>query len=347
MRARLGARGRLTDKINYFALIEAGRNALTSQRDVMLATLSLATLSLAFTHLPGARIRTGLFKVPTDEEAIMPVHAASRYIYFSNVVQNLLIEQPVRYAGPTSNPTLVNAQATSGCNCFHDWGIQVYDGFNRGPWELSYAAMVSNGGEIENLTDQDSNKDLTLRLQVSYVFGGKGPARQDVSFFVWRQGGERRFGAGDYDRIREGLGFTLLKDQYRLSGSYLRGDDMIIAGMTPPFAGSPYAVGVDEKADGWYLEGGWRFHPNWEVGLRHDVLHLMTENPVNTRVPETTILALQHFPPKDTRISLNYEWRGAEVAHPDAIADPVQRNNILVVPANLADRISLQLTWVY
>ena len=41
-----------------------------------------------------------------------------------------------------------------GCNCFHDWGIQVYDGFNRGPWELSYAAMVSNGGEIENLTDQ-------------------------------------------------------------------------------------------------------------------------------------------------------------------------------------------------
>ena len=342
MRARFGARGRLTDQINYLALVETGRNAMTSRRDVM-----LAALSVTFNHLPGARIRAGLFKVPTDEEAIMAVHSASRYIHFSNVVQNLLVEQPVRHAGPTANPTLANAQPVSGCNCFNDWGVQVYDWFDRGPWEFSYAAMLSNGGELENLSDQDGNKDLTLRLQASYVFGGKGPARQDLSFFVWRQSGERRFGVGDHDRIREGLGFKLLKGPYRLSGSYLRGDGMIIAGLNPPFAGSPYAVGVDEKADGWYLEGGWRFHPKWEVDLRHDVLHLMTENPVNTRVPATTTLGLQHFPRKDTRISLNYEWRGAEVAHPDAIADLVQRSNALAIPANLGDRISLQLTWVY
>lgn len=341
MRARFGARGKLTDKINYFAIIEAGNNLLTSQRDVM-----LSSLSLTFNHLPGARIRAGLFKLPTDEEAIMAVRRAP-YTYFSTAVQNLLVEQPVRYSGPTANPALSNARAVSGCNCFHDWGVQVYDWFNRGAWELSYAAMVSNGGEIENLSDQDGNKDLTLRVQASYIFGGKGPSRQDLSVYLWHQDGERRFGASDQDRIREGLGFKLLKGRYRLSGAYLRGDGMIIAGFNPPFAGNPFGVGADEKADGWNVEGGWRFHPKWEVDLRYDVFHLMTENPVNSRETAATTLGLQHFLRDDTRISLNYEWRDAKVSHPFAIADAVQRSNAMAVPANIGDRISLQLTWVY
>jgi hypothetical protein len=344
MRARFGARGKLTDKINYFALIETGKNPLTSQRSVM-----PATLSLTFNHLPGARIRAGLFKVPTDEEPIMAVYAAP-YTYFSSAVQSLLIEQPVRYRGPTANPSISSAQATSGCSCFHDWGIQIYDWFERGNWELSYAAMVSNGGEIENPSDQDGNKDLTLRLQASYIFGGKGANRQDLSVYLWRQGGKRHFGDSDHDRIREGLGFKLLKDTYRLSGAYLRGDGMISAGLSPPFAGSPIAVGADEKADGWYLEGGWRFHPKWEVDLRQDNFHLMTENPANTRELATTTLGLQHFLRDDTRISFNYEWRNANVTHPFAISDAApqyQRSNALIIPANLGNRISLQLTWLY
>ena len=64
-------------------------------------------------------------------------------------------------------------------------------------------------------------------------------------------------------------------------------------------------------------------------------------------MPATTTLGLQYLPRKDIRVNFNYEWRDAEVPHPDAIADPVQRNNALAVPANLGDRISLQLTWVY
>jgi hypothetical protein len=342
MRARFGARGRLTDKINYYALVDAGRNALTTERDVM-----LASLSLTFNHLPGARVRAGLFKLPTDEEALMSGPRVSPYIYFSNATQNLLVEQPLRFAGPSSNPTLASGEATSGCSCFHDWGVQVYDGFTHGPWEGSYAAMVSNGGEIDHLADQDGHRDLTLRLQASYIFGGTGPLRQDVSVFAWRLAGERHFGTADHRRLREGVGFKVLKGRYRLAGSYLRGEGMIVAGLNPPFSGNAYAVGVDETADGWYLEGGWRFHPKWEVDLRHDVLNLMTRYPANTRVPETTTLALQHFPRKDTRISLNYEWRGGEVAYPEALAEGVPRTNALAIPANLGDRISVQLTWIY
>lgn len=342
MRARLGARGRLTDRINYYALIEAGDNPMTLQRDVV-----LAGLSLTFNHLPGARIRVGLFKLPTDEEAIMAGPNLSPYVYFSDVVQNLLVEPPLRATGPSSNPMLTRGEMVSGCNCLHDWGIQVYDWFRRGPWEVSYAAMLSNGGELENPGDQDGNKDLTLRAQVSYIFGGAGPARQDLSLFAWRQEGERRFGGADHSRIREGVGFKYLKGPHRLAGSWLRGDGMIIAGLNPPFAGQAYAVATDEKADGWYLEGGWRFQPKWEVDLRHSVLHLMTRHPINTRLPQTTTLALQHFLRKDTRISVNYEWRRGAVAHSEAIANPVERANAMAIPANLGDRVSAQLTWTY
>jgi len=344
LRARFGGRGRLTGKINYTAFIEAGKNPMTVQQDVM-----LSSLSLTFNHLPGARVRAGLFKLPTDEEAMLAVGLAYPYTYFSSVVQNLLIEQPVRFVSSMpGNASLANAEAASGCNCFHDWGVQLYDWFNRGDWEFSYAAMISNGSEIENLVDTDSNKDLTLHLRAAYVFGGKGPNRQDLSAYIWRQAGEREFNHTDHDRIREGLGVKLSRGSYRAAAAYLRGDGMIASGYNPLFSGSPIAVGVDEKADGWYLEGGWRFHPRWELDLRHDVFNLMTENAINTRELTSTTLGLQHFLRKDTRISLNYEWRDMVVSNPSAIpATGFQRSNAQAVADNLGDRISLQLTWYY
>ena len=40
----------------------------------------------------------------------------------------------------------------------------MFDSFRKNQWELGYAAMVSNGNEIENLSDNNSSKDLTGRL---------------------------------------------------------------------------------------------------------------------------------------------------------------------------------------
>jgi hypothetical protein len=342
LRARLGARGSLTDKINYFVLTEAGRNAVTAQHEFM-----FTDASLSFNFIPGARIRAGLFKVPAGEEALVAVHTSYPYVYFSNASQNLQVENQVRFDGGAFNAAGVSTATTvSGGSGFRDWGMQVYDWFDKGSWEFSYAAMLSNGDEVENVVDSDGDKDLTLRFQTSYIFDkSKGPNREDVSVYVWRQSGERRFNGRDFDRDRQGVGFKFLKGAWRVSGEYLAGDGMIVAGPNPPFPGQATQVGVNEKADGWYLEGGWRFHPRWEIDLRHDDYDRMTENAALEREFGTDTLGLQYFIDKNTRVTLNYEWRDLKVANPAAIPAGGQRNNAVAIADNLGDRISLQLTW--
>lgn len=343
-RARLGARGNiLPGKINYFLLAEAGKNAVTSKRDVM-----MTDASITFNYIPGARIRAGLFKLPTSEEALVAVHLAYPYVYFSNAATNLLVENQVRSTGAVNATGASNGATVSGGSGFRDWGLQVYDWFNKGPWEFSYALMVSNGNEIEALSDNDSNKDITGRLQASYVFGkSKGPNREDASVWLWHQNGEREFGGQDFDRIREGIGARYQKGPWRATAEYLRGDGMIFGGPNPPFPGQPVQIGLNEKANGWYVEGGWRFHKNWETSLRHDVFNRMTETAALERQFTTTTLAANWFFYKNTRLTLNYEWRDLDVPNLSAIPAGAQRTNAQLIADNLGDRASVQLTWFF
>lgn len=343
-RARLGARGNIVPgKINYFLLAEAGRNAVTSQRDVM-----MTDASITFNYIPGARIRVGLFKLPTSEEALVAVHLAYPYVYFSNAATNLLVESQVKSTGVVNATGASNGATVSAGSGFRDWGLQVYDWFNKGPWEFSYALMVSNGNEVEELTDNDSNKDITGRLQASYVFGkSKGPNREDASVWLWHQNGERAFGGQDYDRIREGVGARYQKGPWRATAEYLRGDGMIFGGPNPPFPGQPVQVGLNEKANGWYVEGGWRFHKNWEANLRHDVFNRMTETAALERQFTTTTLGANWYFYKNTRLTLNYEWRDLDVPNLSAIPAGAQRTNARLIADNLGDRASVQLTWFF
>jgi predicted porin len=245
--------------------------------------------------------------------------------------------------------------AIAGNNAFRDWGIQVFDSFTRDKWELGYAAMVSNGNEIENLGDNNGSKDLTARLQLSYVFKGKGPLREDANAFVWRQSGERTYGGKDHDRIREGAGFRVTRGPFRASGEYIRGEGMIAGGPNPPVlpaSGSlepPYNLNLapDGEADGWYLEAGWRFHPKWEIEARYDEFDRNNDDPAAERLFKTWTLGAQYFFYKNTRLTLNYEWREAEVPNPLAITNLTQRSNASVVANDLGDRVSLQLTWFF
>lgn len=347
-RARLGARGVLTplsEKINYFLLTEGGRNALTSEHDFV-----ITDASMTFNFIPGARIRAGLFKVPTGEEALVAVHTTYPYVYFTGMTESLLVERQVAPSTATGAAPagLAKAEVISGGSGFRDVGIQLYDWFNKGPWELSYAAMLSNGESIDRVGDRDGNKDLTLRLQASYIFGGKGPNRQDFSIYMWRQAGERHFGAQDYDRIRQGAGFMFRKANYRLSGEYMQGEGMIFGGPNPPFVDAPFSVvGLEDKAHGWYLEGGWRFHPKWELDLRHERFDRMTETAANEREFTTTTLGLQYFINPDTRVTVNYELRDADVSNATAIPAGPNRNNALKIADNLGDRMSVQVTWKF
>lgn len=348
MRARVGARGVLSpvsDKINYFLLVEAGRNAVTAEHDVM-----VTDASMTFNFIPGARIRAGLFKVPTGEEALVAVHTSFPYVYFSGLTDSLLNERQLAFSTATGTAPagLAKAEVTSGGSGFRDVGVQVYDWFNKGPWEFSYAAMLSNGESIDRLGDSDGSKDLTLRAQASYIFGGKGPNRDDVSVYLWRQDGERSFGARDYDRVREGAGFMFRKGDYRLSGEYIQGEGMIFGGPNPPFVGAPfYTVGLKDKAHGWYLEGGWRFLPKWELDLRYERFDRMTETAANEREFTTTTVGVQYFINTDTRVTVNYEFRDVDVSNPQAIPAGPNRDNALKIADNLGDRMSVQVTWKF
>jgi hypothetical protein len=122
---------------------------------------------------------------------------------------------------------------------------------------------------------------------------------------------------------------------------------MIVGGQAPPFVGQPFAVGVNEKAHGWYVEGGWRFLSQWEVDLRYDTLDFMTQNAANEREFATTTLSLQYFINKSTRAMFNYEWRDMTVPNPAMIAAGAARSNAQAVAGNLGDRVSLQLTWSF
>lgn len=355
LRAQFGARGKLSDKINYFVLTDLGENLTTVQHNFM-----LTDASLTFNQIPGARVRVGLFKLPTSEEALVPNPTSYSYVYYSFAASALVQETQFQTSSGTGctaiagATTLQCAKAVAGNNAFRDWGVQVFDVFNRGKWELGYAAMLSNGGEIENmLGDDDGNKDFTVKLQASYLFGaGKGVARQDASVFLWRQSGDRRFGASDYTRTREGVGARYLKGPLRVTGEYLRGEGMIPGGPNPPVPNAnglvpPYNLNIAPlgKADGWYLEAGWRFHPKWEIEARYDEYDRNTNDAAANRLFQTWTLGAQYFINKNTRVTLNYEWRDQSVPHLSAITNATQQTNATVVANNFADRLSVQLTW--
>lgn len=358
MRAQFGLRGRLTDKINYFLLTDVGSNLTTVQHPLM-----LIDASMSFSFVPGARVRAGLFKLPTAEEALASPATAYSYVYYSAVTSALVQESFYRNvagnpAGCAATPgatTLDCGKTVTGSTAFRDWGIQVFDSFRTGKWELGYAAMVSNGNEIENISDNNSSKDLTARMQMSYVFKGAGPLREDANAFIWRQSGKRTYGGEDYDRVREGVGFRVTKNKIRVSGEYIRGDGMVAGGPNPPVAPAsgnlepPFNLNLapEGKADGWYLEGGWRFHPKWEVEARYDVFDRNNNDAVAERIFKTWTFGGQYFINKTTRVLLNYEWRDADVPHLSAMTNAVQRNNARTVADNLGDRVSLQLTWAF
>jgi hypothetical protein len=342
MRAGLGARGRLSDEINYFVALDAGENGTTYYHDVV-----LTDASLTFNLIPGARVRAGLFKLPTSEEALLAVNTSSPYVYNSNAVLYMLVGLPVRSNGAVNANGTSSADLFSGFSGYRDWGVQIYDWFTQEQWEYSYAAMLSNGDAIDRPRDSDGRKDATLRLQASYLLGKPGPNREDVSAFVWRQSGARLFGTQHYALVREGAGLKYLQGDLRASAEYLRADGMVVGGQAPPFVGQPFAAGVNERASGWYVEGGWRFLPQWEADLRYDYLDFMTQNLANEREFATTTLGIQYFIDPATRIICNYEWRSMKVANPNAIAAGAARDNALAIAGNLGDRASLQLTWSF
>jgi len=350
-RARIGIRGTgfpLDDKVNYFFLAEFGNNGITKLGKTGVAATDA---SITLNHIPGARIRVGLFKTPTAEEGLQAIHVFN-YVNFTNISNQMMLERFT--AGDGSGNNGPNG-ATQSVGAFRDQGIQVFDMFRVGSWEHSYAVMYGNGNGI-NFGDNDNNKDTYLYWSSELVFGGKGGRRQGMKLFAWQQDGKRTLtaedanGRGEYDRTRNGLGVTFLKGKYRAAAEYMTADGMIFNGSTGgAVPGTVNGGGVvaslnvetEEEADGYYLDFGYKVIPKLELDIRYDVLNRATKDAANERKFDTLTLGAQYFFNKKTRVTFNYEIRNLEAPNL-----PSGSNANLIGDA-LDDRLSLQLLAIF
>jgi len=382
-RARIGVRGvamPIDQKINYFLLLEMGNNGITEPG----ASFSKATdASITFNHLKGARFRMGLFKYPGSEEGLQAIHVFD-YINFTWVTAQMMLERfPNRNYTPNIAPQTLPAGTPlngfeNGVGAFRDVGVQMFDWFNVGnDWELSYAIMVGNGNGL-NFGDNDDNKDLYLYASVEKVFGGRGPRRQGLKFFAWSQSGKRTAdlsadtcangnafpacgpgGSGristiynpvEYDRDRMGFGFKFLRNGWRATAEYLKGEGMIWQAPHNPTFGigpgqgiptAPAGNGAFAESAGYYVEGGYRF-PNskWELDLRVDEYNRLDGNTFQIDFKRTTF-GVQYFYNPRVRIALNYEARSGEAINFGPGAGP--NGNV----DGIDNRIALQVTAIW
>jgi len=353
-RARLGVRGTalpIDSKINYFLLAELGNNIITSEGSGFAA---LSDASVTLNYIPGARLRVGQFKYPGSEEGMQAIHTFD-YINFTNASNYLLLERFFDKDGSVASATDANKMNGSG-GAFRDIGLQLFDSFQVGEWDHSYAVMVGNGNGL-NRNDNNDAKDLYLYWSSEWIFGGQGPRREGLKLFSWYQDGERTLRAGptqtkqDFDRTRWGLGGTFRKGPYRVTGEYIAADGMIFAGTDGGAvpgslnnAGTSVAgfnVETEEKGDGWYLDLGYRVLPDVELNLRYDRLNRGTEVAANERQFETWTLGGQYFFNKKVRLIANYEMRSAEAP---GLPASHAANQIL---DNMDDRFSLQVLAIF
>lgn len=367
-RARLGARGLalpLDDKVNYFFLVEAGNNAITYNS----SSVKLTDASITLNHIPGARVRAGLFKYPTAEEALQAIHVMD-YINFTEVTNQMMLERfPNRtHPGAGSNPPPCDPTASSTCDlntfdrpvdAFRDVGIQLFDAFTTGSWETSYALMVGNGNGL-NYSDNNSDKDLYGYLSTEWVLGGAGPWREGLKFFAWAQTGKRSFdGNADgsyekYDRDRSGLGVKYMQKPFRATAEYLKGKGMIWNGpdkatwaLVPAGDVNPdhASNGLKAKGEGWYVEGGW-YIPNtdFQVDLRYDYYARLDGSQYQLDW-KTWTLGLQYHINKKTRVTLNYATRDIEAVNFDPSGAGAGNPNANL--KGIEDRYGIQLTAIF
>jgi len=388
-RARIGVRGvamPIDQKINYFLLLEMGNNGITEPGD----SFTKATdASVTLNHFDGARFRLGLFKYPGAEEGLQAIHVFD-YINFTWVTAQMLLERfPNRNytsnIAPQSLPvgTPLNGYE-NGVGAFRDVGVQMFDWFNVGNnWEISYAIMVGNGNGL-NFGDNDDNKDTYVYASAEKVFGGRGPRREGLKFFAWSQSGKRTAdlsadtctngnafpacgpgGSGrvstvydpvEYDRDRMGFGFKYLRNGWRATAEYMKGEGMIWqAPHNPSFGIGPgqgvpanLATGGEQAGNGafaegtgYYVEGGWRIpKTKWELDLRYDQYNRLDGNQFEIEFKRTTFGVQYFFNPR-VRLALNYEARSGEAVNFPAGAGP--NGNV----DGIDDRIALQITAIW
>ncbi|RDH85722.1 MAG: porin [endosymbiont of Galathealinum brachiosum] len=342
-RARLAAKGRINQYINYFTMVDAGNNALTRNVDTLLI---ITDASLTFDYI-GPKIRIGQFKTPGSEEAMQSKYD---YINFALSTNQLVLER--YYDGDGSDPQ--NKNAPNGAfGAFRDIGIELFDTYKRDEWEHTWAAMVGNGNGIAR-SDNDSHKDKYLYWSSEWVFSGKGPQRDGWKLFGWWQDGKRTLteaGAGTYDRTRHGLGTTFKKEKWRSTIEWINAGGMILSGTdgaavpgssnNANTAISSFNLATDDKAEGWWADVSYRLTKNTELLLRYDVLNRTTNIAANERQSNNITLGYNWFFDKKSKVMFNYEYLNSDAPNLDSQS---VANNIL---DGVDNRLSVQVFYFF
>ncbi len=351
-RARLGIRGAnfpLDSKTNYFLLVEAGKNGITEFD----SAVALTDASITLNHIPYARVRIGQFKTPGSEEGLQAIHVFD-YINFTNVTDQMMLERFLDEDG--SRAGFANGPNGS-VSAFRDIGIQVFDWFDVGEWQHSYAFMVGDGNGL-NRTDNNNEKDLYAYWSSEWIFGGKGARRQGWKMFAWGQSGKRTLdytfgnpGKRDFDRDRWGFGTTFRKDKYRAAAEYIYADGMIfngsdggaVPGSTSNNGAATASLNINPngESEGYYVHFGYAVIPQIELDIRYDYLDRMKNVDAAEREFTTLTLGVQYFFNKKTRALVNYEFRDLDA--PDFPSSAPQNE----IADSMDDRLTVQLLAIF
>jgi hypothetical protein len=393
-RARFGIRGvftgvlrnRFTSRMNYFTLFETASNLMTYDPFGERArAIALDHLSVTFNHIPGARVRAGLFKTPGPEETLQGVHTLD-YIELTDFVAREMLERfvtgAVQPAGSPSSPLLgTPVNRAYGANAMRDWGVQTFDSFQRGEWDLSYAVMLGRGEAIQETNAVNDDPELYLYTSAEYRLpGGWGVHKHGVKLYGWYQHGNREFSSDttgeDYERIRYGTGVKALGNLFgsrykiRLGAELMFADGMIFIAPAGGVAGGnvnsgnlQIAAERGNRSRGYTLDLGFFPDNKWQFDLRyhrHDLLYdtAATVNPGNERELTDITLGLNYHFSRKLRLTLNYIFRDVEAPvpyassapggafPPAAVADGIT-TNVRNIVSTVDDRMAAQLTWVF
>lgn len=372
-RARAGVRGNftgdlrnpVTEKMNYFLLFEFAPNLLTySFLGEQERAVALDHVSITANHIPGARLRFGLFKTPGLEETYQGI-VTQDYIEFTDFAAREMLE---RYAsgnfrasvsGGVNGAIGTPVTQSQGFNGVRDWGLQVFDSFKQQGWDYSYALMLGRGAGIqERERSQDALEQYYYLSAEQDLPGGSGPRKHGIKYYAWLQQGERVFSSDPlhqvFDRKRYGVGIRAqgrlfgLSDIQRLDIALTYAEGMIFVSPAGAVKGGNLMFAAEDgnRSRALSIDYGYFLTPKLEVMARWDHHELLyrTDGVVWTDgdardITGKTIGVQYHFSPK-LRLTANFIDRNIDAPNEN---HPVVEDVI----GSIGQRYALQLTWVY
>ena len=351
LRARIMLRGNINPDISYLLGGEFGSNGITKVRGGYQP--GLIDGHVTFSYLPGARIEVGLIRAPSAEGALRG-YMTYNFVLPSTVIGQLMQQTMYSSDAPYDkniNAYLINGQESLGANGFRYPGVMLFDWFRHGPWEFSYGAMVGLFGTVA-AGNRSSSPLYAVRLQESYILGGKGAFRSDVQAGIWYQHARPDLAGQGYSMTRYGVDVQYLQGYMHQWGrqfrfQYIRGSGWITAAsafshapdLPAPLTKTQLYPGGQNQASGYMLEAGLFLTRHIEADLRYDYYDRLPNNAAQQRIFKTWAVGLQyHFTPL-TKIFGGYYFRTLGVPHqPNAAANSISSvvDNVFAMQAMIA-----------